>query len=241
VRKLLIPIALIIGMALLLIAVAGNNAAADDGKGKGEEPKPTSAAEPTKGPEPTKAPEPTKEPEPPKDSDKDGVINEEDNCVHTPNPDQANSDGDDYGDACDKDDDGDGAPDEEEKEYGSNPHDPDSDKDGCMDGEELNNEPNHGGHRDPTNHWDFYDIDGNGTIDLFIDIFTVAEAYGPADGPDYVLDFDRSSPPDASEQPDPSKREPWDMGPPNGAIDLFTDVFGSAKQFGHHCEPVPKK
>lgn len=35
------------------------------------------------------------------DSDGDGIIDANDNCVDTPNPDQANSDGDSHGDACD--------------------------------------------------------------------------------------------------------------------------------------------
>lgn len=38
---------------------------------------------------------------PPPDADSDGVADAEDNCVDTPNPDQANSDGDALGDACD--------------------------------------------------------------------------------------------------------------------------------------------
>ena len=42
------------------------------------------------------------------DGDGDGVKDEDDNCPLTPNPDQANHDGDDVGDICDEDDDGDG-------------------------------------------------------------------------------------------------------------------------------------
>ena len=37
------------------------------------------------------------------DSDKDGIKNNDDNCPGTPNPDQADSDGDGFGDACDPD------------------------------------------------------------------------------------------------------------------------------------------
>jgi len=27
----------------------------------------------------------------------------------------------------------------------------------------------------------------------------------------------------------------WDMGPPDGTIDLLVDIFGVAYQFGHSC------
>jgi hypothetical protein len=40
-------------------------------------------------------------PEPPEDTDGDGVIDTEDNCINEWNPDQADSDSDNIGDACD--------------------------------------------------------------------------------------------------------------------------------------------
>jgi hypothetical protein len=46
------------------------------------------------------------------DQDGDGVADEEDNCLTTPNPDQSDFDGDGAGDACDDDDDADGVPDD---------------------------------------------------------------------------------------------------------------------------------
>ena len=45
--------------------------------------------------------EPPEPPPPPKDTDGDGVIETEDNCINEKNPDQADSDMDNIGDACD--------------------------------------------------------------------------------------------------------------------------------------------
>ena len=60
------------------------------------------------------------------DSDGDGVADEDDNCPETANPDQANFDDDDMGDACDADDDNDGVDDGDDVD----PLDPNSDSDG---------------------------------------------------------------------------------------------------------------
>ena len=235
-RRILFPLIVLAAILALFVGVIASSATADDGKGKGEDPKPTEQ-EPTKGPE---TPEPTKEPPAPKDSDDDGVIDEEDNCPKTPNPDQANADDDGDGDACDKDDDNDGADDKSEEDHGTNPKDPDSDKDNCGDGAEMSSDELAGGRRNPTNPWDFYDTNGDQSVDLLNDVFEVAGAFGPAGDPKYDPKVDRSPPPDDSKEPDPSKREPWDLGPPDGAVDLLGDIFGSANQFGHSCEDEPK-
>ncbi|MDZ4279106.1 MAG: flexitail domain-containing putative surface protein, partial [Dehalococcoidia bacterium] len=112
----------------------------------------------------------------------------------------------------------------------------DLDHDGCTYDEETGPDEGLGGQRDPDNRWDFYDIDGNRTVDLFGDIFGVAFAFGQElGGPDYSPEKDRSLPPTAKVEPDPAKRQPWDMRVPDGVIDLFVDVFGVALQFGHEC------
>jgi len=112
----------------------------------------------------------------------------------------------------------------------------DTDGDGCSDGEELGAVEMFGGRRDPMNPYDFYDIDGNGLIDLFIDIFGVAGIFGadadalPPGEPDgYLAGYDRG-PPYANN---------WNLTGPDGLIDLFNDIFGVAFQFGHDCTAPP--
>ena len=76
------------------------------------------------------------------DADNDGVADANDNCPNTANADQANTDGDSQGDACDTDDDGDGLSDTDEATtYGTNPKDADTDNDTLTDGAEVNGSP----------------------------------------------------------------------------------------------------
>jgi len=49
------------------------------------------------------------------DSDADGIVDDSDNCIDIPNPDQPDNDADGDGDACDQDDDNDGTPDQDDK------------------------------------------------------------------------------------------------------------------------------
>lgn len=132
----------------------------------------------------------------------------------------------------------------------------DSDGDGCTDKMETTTSPESelfGGRRNPASFWDFFDTPDaanarDGVIGLFDDIIPVAERFGASDdggaaavnrnsdplsappaAPAYHPAFDRSAP--------PVDGDPWDTGPPDGTIDLFTDIFGVANQFGHACAP----
>ncbi|MCE9622514.1 MAG: thrombospondin type 3 repeat-containing protein [Actinomycetia bacterium] len=74
------------------------------------------------------------------DTDGDGFDDVDDNCTFLFN-DQANSDNDPYGDACDSDDDNDGLTDEYELSIATDPTNVDSDGDGLSDGTEVNGVP----------------------------------------------------------------------------------------------------
>ena len=106
----------------------------------------------------------------------------------------------------------------------------DADGDGCRTSEELGTDPRHGGLRNPLNPWDFYDTNGDGTVNVLDDLMAVANAFGSAADPRYDPALDRSPPPPGA--------HPWDLGPPDGAINIADDVLGVAAQFGHSCSGV---
>lgn len=70
------------------------------------------------------------------DADGDGFTHDSDNCARLHNPDQLDSDGDQFGNACDTDDDNDGLSDAEEAQLGTDPLTSDTDTDGLTDGDE---------------------------------------------------------------------------------------------------------
>ncbi|MEX2157929.1 MAG: CAP domain-containing protein [Dehalococcoidia bacterium] len=127
---------------------------------------------------------------------------------------------------------------------------PDNDGDGCSDARERGSDLTQGGQLDPNNYWDFFDVpnDSNsydGTISLNDDIFGVmihwsatddggraainrnTDPLSPQPLTGYHPAFDRS--------PAPPGAPAWQLGPPDGQIDLFTDIFGVAFQFGTTC------
>ena len=71
------------------------------------------------------------------DDDRDGIVNDEDNCPDASNSDQLDTDADGEGDGCDVDDDNDGLSDDVETELHSDPTLVDTDGDGINDAEDA--------------------------------------------------------------------------------------------------------
>jgi hypothetical protein len=104
----------------------------------------------------------------------------------------------------------------------------DTDGDGCTDGEELGTDAGRGGQRNPLDPNDFYDVNGDGTVNLFGDVLPVIQAFGPSDGPHYDAALDRSP------APLDIAVARWHLGPADGVIDM-TDILGVIAQYGHTC------
>ena len=113
----------------------------------------------------------------------------------------------------------------------------DLDGDGCASGKEqqtaVGSEAT-GGRRNYRNRWDFFDPNGDKTVDLLNDVFAVAGVFGADADSDPPGEPDGYNPLLDRSPPDPGM-DPWDMQAPDGTIDLLTDIFGVAKQFGHNC------
>ncbi len=137
----------------------------------------------------------------------------------------------------------------------------DSDGDGCSYIQEVGPDPTHGGLRSDNNFWDFYDVWTRSSptspwvrdkvVNVPGDILGVARRFGstrpggpptkaqalaealvPPTSPDgYHADYDRGPlvGPNA-----------WNLGPPDGAINVPVDILGVARQFGQSCVNQPQ-
>jgi hypothetical protein len=90
----------------------------------------------------------------------------------------------------------------------------DTDGDGCSDLQENGFDETLGGLRDYLNPYDYYDVNGDQTIDLPNDILGVVFHYAPS----------------GNERP-----HPWSMTAPDGVIDLSNDILGVVQQYNHDC------
>ena len=101
----------------------------------------------------------------------------------------------------------------------------DSDGDGCTNAEELAGNAVLGGDRDPANPWDYYEVSGDGIVDLR-DTLVVLQHFGHGPGDDPTDDLlDRRV---------LDNGKPWRMGESDSGIDL-SDALNNLKSYGHHC------
>ncbi|MCH8850612.1 MAG: S8 family serine peptidase [Chloroflexi bacterium] len=135
--------------------------------------------------------------------------------------------------------------------------DDDFDLDGCTNGQEFGDNPEHGGVRNPEYFWDFYDVwthtsgiwERDGFITLF-DVMATAARFGPSVyfNPSFYSDPEAeylanalSPPASETEWNAAYDRGPligpntWDRGPPDGTINIAQDILAVAAQFGHTC------
>ncbi len=102
----------------------------------------------------------------------------------------------------------------------------DTDGDGCADVNESlpKAQSSNGGGRDWLNPWDYYNVNGDGVIDLLNDILGVIQHYQPTPGgaAPYGAAFDRGP---------TTGPHPWNMTAPDGVIDLLNDVLGVILQY----------
>jgi hypothetical protein len=127
--------------------------------------------------------------------------------------------------------DADGLTDAEEAILGTDPNNPDTDGDSCLDGREVGPNELLGGRRDPLNPDDFYDPAGagggppDGVIDLPNDILGVIQHFSPAGLPPYAAGYDRG----------PASPFGWNTTAADGVIDLPNDILSIIQSFGHSC------
>jgi len=106
---------------------------------------------------------------------------------------------------------------------------PDTDGDGCADGEEVIFIKEFGGQRNPLYFWDFYDVTSDKYVDIADTLLILAHfGHGPADdGLDNILD-----------RHVPNMAQFWRSAESNDGIDLI-DALANLQQFGHDCSAPP--
>jgi len=105
----------------------------------------------------------------------------------------------------------------------------DTDGDGCSDAEEATFDVEHGGRRDPLEFWDFFDVDGDASIDLS-DALSVLSYFGDPALP--------ATPGDLRDRMIPDPGQPWRTAEANDGVDLG-DALNSLRSFGHDCSGAP--
>jgi hypothetical protein len=124
--------------------------------------------------------------------------------------------------------------DQDHNEDGGVVHDDNVPFDRCTDYKELGDNALLGGLRDPFNPYDFFDVNGDGRIEVPFDILQVILAYnqGPLDqggpGPNYSPAKDRG------QAVGPAA---WNRLGPDGHIDVPNDILGVILQYNHDCDP----
>ena len=137
--------------------------------------------------------------------------------------------------------------------FNTDPADPDTDDDGCADGEEVGTNERFGGLRDPTNFWDFFDtpnaLNVRERVVNILDIQRVAGRFG-ADDNGGLAAINRNTDPLSAPPPAPGYHpafdrgailgpNAWNLGPADGTINVINDILGISNQFGHTCANPP--
>ena len=131
--------------------------------------------------------------------------------------------------------------------------DHDEDQDGCTDWEELGTNELLGGRRDPFNFWDFYDTERVWSPKSvgFLDLNALLQRFNTTDN-NKTAPINRNSDPLTTPDPGPGVYhplydrgtfpipggDPWDEGPPDGAIG-FLDMNAMLRQLNTSCVPPP--
>jgi sugar lactone lactonase YvrE len=112
----------------------------------------------------------------------------------------------------------------------------DTDGDGCYDSLELGINPARGGKREPTNPFDYFDINGDRYIDVPNDILQIILAYndGPLDPGGGINPADYSLKKDHGPAV-PGAQYAWQRSGPDGHIDVPNDILPAVLQYGHDC------